>query len=139
MKEIEYLKNRGVDLKEPKTLTWEEGVKILKSMGELSNFGKEVIVEDIKDEPFELYTSNFCLCDGTHFFLYDCISRSVANILSGLVFNKNKYTLEEYNKAKIVRYKVGKIVIDSYLDENAKDFRNYAFNTFIPYKMEIVE
>ena len=139
MKEIDYLKNRGVELKNPRTLTWEEGVEILKSMGTANYLGKEVIIEPIKDESFDLYTSTFSLSDSTLVCIYDTIASSVAKILSGYVFNKNKYTLEEYKKAKKVRYKVGKIVVDEYLDESIKDFRNYAFNTFIPYKMEIIE
>lgn len=139
MKEIEYLKKRGVELKNPRTLTWEEGVEILKSMGELNDFGKEVIIEPIQDEDFDLYSSNFCLCDSTRYFLYDCIARTVWNIYMGVVFDKNKYTIEQAKNSKKIRYKVGKIVVDEYLDESIKDFRNYEFDTFIPYKMEIIE
>lgn len=142
MKEIEYLKKRGVVLRNPQTITWDDGLKIFNQSLVIDPIGdkRKITIETIsKNDDFDLYTSTFISSDSTLAFDYDNIADCMARIICGCTYDKTRFTAEQLANAKEVIYQVGEIVSDGYYDENEKSWRKWKHSVFIPYKMEIIE
>lgn len=143
-KEIEYLKSRGTEIKEPNEITWENGLKIFNEMciinDTIKDRMKKVEVIPIKEnEEFDVYTYSKIRSDSTLLFDLENIAKTISHIVFGQTYDKRKYNVEDLFMADKIVYKVGNIICNGYVDENAIDFRKWVHEVFIPYKIEIIK
>lgn len=147
-KELDFLHSRGVKLQNHQEFDWQEALKIFKGSLEgedictINKNGeiREIIIDPIQeDDIFDVYTYSKCMSDSTLLFLLENIAIAVSYIYFGYTYDLRKYSNEQMQNSKKIVYKVGKVITSEYLDNEAKDFRNYSHEVFIPYKMEIIE